>query len=313
MSNLKFPIKLTQALVGAACPKTETCASGEESQLHVTNELSELPEAERSFENNLKNHTYGEISARIFITVFNEFLACLIFFTASLASVITGVGFQGQALATFGLVMALLAVFVRENAAHFHPHVTIIITLMGKLGLPWYFMLLHLLAQALAAILATLFAWALTPGNDRTLGLGLDVLAFGYTPGQGLFALTLGGLINMSVMIWMLGSLGEMNYYEQTGEVQKSLKPFSLVIAAAHLGTSLAFGRIAGNKFHWYLYFFPGVFSGQIDTSNWWIWFVSDLLAAVLAFGVYQLRTWIENMAGGLSHVRKVKLKKKNT
>jgi glycerol uptake facilitator-like aquaporin len=239
---------------------------------------------ERSFQElyesaKFSNATIGQIAWRLWTTFAMEFFASLFYYTLILSSTMTGVGFLGITFVDAAAIGGLMSIFARENACHIDPLITLMITACGKLGLPWYYMFAHLLAQPIACAVATLLTWAMTPGFDKDLGLGIEVLAFGYTP------------------VWMVNGRSLSNFYEQTEYPYKHNTLFALALFFGRTAADLGFGRIAGIYYNWYPYFFPAVISGQTDTSNWWIWFVGPLLGAVFTVALYYLLHWSDEMS----------------
>jgi len=259
--------------------------------------VTQRTSVEMAEEDKMGKNTPLQTFCFILSTFLAEFVACLLYYTVVLSSVMTNTSSVSRAFTEAAAYIAVLSVFMRENAAHLDPLVTIQLVVMGRYGAPWYYMFCQLLAQPLAAIVATLLIWAMTPGFDKSLGLGLESLAFGYTPGQGLLAIFLGCLITYSVLLWMLCSQGVDNYYIHTGGDFKQNTIYTLSVGFSHLCVGLGFGRIAGGYYSWYLYFFPGVISGTIDSSNWWIWFVGPLMAAIFQVALWFFWHWIDGMA----------------
>lgn len=261
-------------------------------------ELNERDRVEAAEEFNLKNCSRLQIWMRVLSTFIAEFLPDLLVYTMVLVATATGAGPIGRALVGGIAMIAALSVFVRENGVHLDPVITISMTILGKLGLPWYFMFAHLLAQLTAIITACLFVWALTPGFDRSLGLGTDHLAFGYTPGQGFFAQLLGCLWMYTIFLWLVCAVGKKNYYEQMAGVDnKNHTLFTLAVGFAQVSAVLSVGNVVGGHFNMLLYLFPAAISGTIDTSNWWIWPLGSLMAGVFQMGIYFLYNWVDSMA----------------
>ena len=259
--------------------------------------LSQRDVAERDEERKLHDFTTRQLWALVMSTFLGEFFVDLLFFVAVLSAHMSGMGVLGRCLIQFSAMIFALSVFARHNLAHLDPLVTLQLVVVGKFGLPWYFMFAHLLAQPLAALIATLLVWALTPGFDRTLGLGFEALAPGYTPGQGLGAEFLGCLIIYVAIIWMVCAEGKETFYMHTGSDFKLNTLFSFALASAHFTASLAFGKIVGHNFHWYLHFFPGVISGKIDSSDWWPFFVGPLMAAIVQIAMYFFWHYVNDVA----------------
>jgi hypothetical protein len=252
---------------------------------------------ERAEQEKLAGLTPAQLWWRWWTAFQMEFWACLVYFTLTLTARVTGSTLQIQAL-TEGLVMiGVLSVWVRENAAHIDPIITIMLVITGRLGLPWWYSLAHLLGQAAAICVATAFALMVTPGFDRALGLGTPVLAFGYTAGQGFGAQTLGCMVIYLIFIMLVTSAGTTNFFEHTGSNFRFNTLFAVAVGFVHSGVSLALGAIAGTYFHWYLYFFPAIISGTIDTSNWWLWFVSPLAGGFFALCILYSSRWSDQLA----------------
>jgi len=243
-------------------------------------------EQERKEEQKLADATGWELWSRWCASLYNEFFSCLFYFTVVLACRVAGSTLEIQALCEALTIVGVLSVWVRENAGHLDPVITIMLTIEGRLGLPWYFMFAHLLGQACAAVLATAFALSMTPGFDRALGLGTPVLAFGYTPGQGLEYQLWGCLLIYTVFIWLVTSAGTVNFFETTGPNFRFGSLFAIACGFAHGGAALAFGAVAGTYFNFYLYIFPAAISGTLDSSNWWLWFVAPPAAGFFALCV---------------------------
>jgi len=260
-------------------------------------ELNERGSIERREEQNLSGSSMGQLWARFCVTFFNEFVASFFFYVLLWTSNMTGVSFVGQCILGGVALTGLVSVFGRENAAHLDPLITIMLTICGKLGLPWYYMFAHLLAQPVAGVIGALFVWAMSPGFERGLGLGADSLAFGYTPGQGLCAQILGALIFYSVWLWMTNGRDRRNYYDVTGASEKYTTLFALAVGFTLIAVALGFGAIAGTNFNWYLYFFPRIISGTTDSSNWWLWLVGPPVAAFFGVAIYYFLHWLDNLA----------------
>lgn len=259
--------------------------------------FSDRTAVEREEEAKLKNSTLGQLWFRGVTTFLAEFVSCFFFYLFLFVGGATGLNLLGASLLSAGLLLMICSVFVRENAGHLDPLVTLGLLITGKLGLPFYFSIFHFLGQACGALLSTLITWGLTPGFDRSLGLGYETVRPGYTPGQGFAAQLLGCFATYSIFIWLVCSAGQRNYYEQTGESYKRNTLFSLAVSFSHLASALAFGNICGPNFGWYLHFFPGVISGTLDSSNWWIYLVAPPIAMSFTLLIYFFYRWIENMA----------------
>jgi len=259
--------------------------------------IQDRAESERYESEKFIGATGGQIAMRIWTTFSMEFLASLLYYIVILMATNTGVSFLGLCFADAAAITALMSIFARENACHIDPCITLGLAATGKLGLKWYWMFVYLLAQPIACIVACLFVWAMTPGFDRFLGLGVEVLAFGYTPGQGLCAVFFGAFITYTVHIWMVNARGVRNFYEHTEFSYKHNTLFALSLGFSRLMADIGLGKVAGVYFNWYPQFFSGVISSQTDTSNWWIWFVGPGLGVICAVGVYYLNHWWDEMA----------------
>jgi hypothetical protein len=259
-------------------------------------ELSERAKVEDIEEYNLRDSTYLQLWCRALVTFFAEFGACFIYYLVVLTAKMTGASLSTHGWVECAAFVGVASFAVRENAGHLDPVITVLLLVCGRYGLPWYFCVAHFLGQAVAAITACLFVWAMTPGFDRTLGLGMEDLAPAYTPGQGLCAVLMGCFALYTVFLWIVNAADERNYYEQMGANFKHNTVFSLACGLTHLAVALCFGPIAGSYFNWYLYFFPAIMSGA-NMANWWIWFVGPMAAGIFTLAFYYLYHWVSNMA----------------
>lgn len=257
-------------------------------------ELEEFPnrgKVERLVETNLQrtHNTKWQMFFRILTTFVGEFVATFLLYTVILVGTVNNTSLLNIVFIAAAGNFFVASIFVRENVGHTDPMVTIAFTLIGKLGLPWYHCFCYLLAQPLAAIFASLFAWALSPGLDKSLGLGIDHLAYGFNTGQGLCAVVFGTTINYTFLIWTVASSNRENYYEHVGTITKENTLFSLSLAMVQIVIGLTFGPIVGPNFSWYLYFFPGFISGAFNKSHWWIWLVGPPLGMGLSLAGYYI------------------------
>lgn len=276
-------------------------------------EMTDFPkrsDVEQTEERKIKNtHNTCQIFSRMATTFFGEFVASFLLYSAILIGGMNNLPILNLSLLTAAVNFFVASIFIKENVGHTDPMITIALTLIGKLGLPWYYCFCYLLAQPIAAIIASLFAWALSPGFDRSLGLGIDRLGSGFTPGQGLGAEVFGTTILYTFLIWTLNSSDRKNFYEHVGTITKSNTLFSLSLAMVQLTICLAFGPIVGTNFSWYLYFFPGFISGAFDRSDWWIWFVGPLLGLGLSLAGYYIFHWLDRISWQTDERKNTRLK----
>lgn len=244
-----------------------------------------------------KNATWGQTFCRLLQIWGAEVVCCTVYYFLSEMLVATNLGRIGVALGEGFLIYVLLSWWTREHAGHISPITTIVLAIVGGLRpLPWIFMLAYILAQPVGSIIGTLMVWALTPGNDRSLGLGTAGLGFGFSPGQALGAETFACFIFYLALIFIITSFGELNYYEQMNKGKTAMK-FPLTMGMLKLVLVFAVGPISGANLNWYRYFFPAVISGTIDTSNWWVWFFGPVFGAAAAIIFYYLYNWVDNAA----------------
>lgn len=239
-----------------------------------------------------------------------ETIACLFVYSIRLLTKVNGLSILSQALAESMTLMFVTAVFMRENAGHLDLLWTPMLWFLGKLGLPGWYVPVYWLAQTVASVLATLFAWSMTAGFDRSLGLGTPELHPGYTAGQGCGSEFLGTFIESSVFIWLLMAFGVKNYYEQVGTSYKSVLLYVLAMGFAHFAASVTFHPISGASFSWLMYFIPAAISGKLS-SDWWIYLVGPLFGNVMALTVFKIYVWIDDNAGEHAYKRDIKNKVK--
>ncbi len=308
-SSMEFPsnaVPAGSATTATTTIGTSTTSGGGRGPPITVEAMSQRDIAERDVEYNLRDFTKPRLWAMVIALFLGEFFIDLLVYTMQLGAGMTGMGVLGRSLIQFSVLVASTSVFARYNVGHLDPLITLQLVVVGKFGLPWYFMFAHLLAQALAALVATLLTWALTPGNDRSLGLGFVPLAFGYTPGQGLGFQFLGCLLIFTIILWMVCAENKETFYMHTGSDFKQNTLFSLAVGSAHLTASLAFGKAVGHYFNWYLYFFPGTISGLISSSDWWPFFLGPLLAAIVQIAMYFFWHYINDVAYPPTYLQKV-------
>lgn len=270
--------------------------------------LTERDRAERFEDDKWKTATWGQTLCRGLQVMFAEALACAICAFLSQMAAATGLCRLSTALLEFFITVLIISRFTRENAGHLDPCVTAMLTIVGKIGLPWIYCLAYFIAQPIGWVLGTLFVWAITPGNDRSLGLGTPiVLGVGYTPGQSFAMEILGCCILFGTILHLVMADGDLNYYEQTSG--KRGASFIFAVAAAKTAITFVGIPISGSSFGWYRYFFPAVISGTIDSSNWWISFVAPPIALIFVLSWWFLYNWIDNAA--YQHAKESKKKYK--
>lgn len=260
-------------------------------------ELNQRGYEELRAENSLEGSTSLQRWMRYATTFWMEFWVCMMFYIPALTSVSLGGGILGAGLSIMVAKVGILGFSLRENVGHFDPVVTVMLTIAGETRLPWYWSSAWIIAQICAGILATLFVWAMTPGFDRTLGLGTDTLAFGYTPGQGLCCIIFGSWIIYSSYLWLYKARGVRNYYQQIGDSDKHLQTSHWTIGAAHGAAAFSLGRVTGTRFNFILYIMPALVSNTTDSSNWWIWLVGTVVGGAAALFTFYGTHWFDHYA----------------
>ena len=241
----------------------------------------------------------------------HSFIASLFVYTIILWTRLPPLGPGAEGIAQGLAVVVSITVFFDKHAGFINPVLVLLLAALGKLPGQAWGVLTYIAAQVLAAIVATLLVWGITPGFDRSFGLGTP-----FTPGfignsRGAVAEFTGSFFYFLMAVLAIGwyddylvNSNATILISKTNEdpkykVKKILFPFRIFIAVI-IGFTVgvlvvALRPISGGNFNPLLWIFPAAISGLIDNSpvnnQWWIYiimpFVGAILVWILAFGIF--------------------------
>jgi hypothetical protein len=203
---------------------------------------------------------------------------------------------QGYAPIFLALIEGTMRIFTLVfglffYCGHLSPIVTFALYFHGKILLPWWYFLAHLIGQGAGWAIGVAFTWALTPNLDQHAGLGLGTPALqpGYSVGQGLAAELAGSFLYLITMVWPLVFWGQntyfsrrMNHDRMKMHASSTATVYVLIVGLVHIAYYAFVAPITLASLNPYRYFFPAVMSNQLGGVGW-IYLVGPILALVLA------------------------------
>lgn len=203
---------------------------------------------------------------------------------------------QGYAPIFIAIIEGMMRIFTLVfglffACGHLTPVITFLLYLHGKVLLPWWHCIAHVIGQLLGWSVGVAFVWALTPNLDQHAGLGLGTPALQglYSVGQGLGAELAGSFLMAITFVWPLVFWGQnhyfsrrMNHERQKAHASSTATVYVLIVGFTHIAYYAFVAPITLASLNPYRYFFPAVMSNQLGGVGW-IYLVGPVLALVLA------------------------------